>query len=378
MIVGYIEDRYPEKRTIINKINNVKYKRVSRLNNKYNYLKLVKKSIYKQSIEKYKFKFNPLLSSNIDLYHFFNHINYGNSNYITTFETYLPRIEKQEMEQDGIEKSVEVLSKANCKYIIAMSECTKNIQLDLIKNCSDYIKDSIEKKIKVIHPPQEIIFEDYNVKKKYLDNELTFIFVGNDFYRKGGYEITKVFHSLTKEYKNIKLIIIGDIKNTHDYTKKVSEDEVNEILQIVSVNDRIKYYNNLSNLEVIKLMKKSHVGMLTTWADTYGYSVLEMQASGCPVISTDVRALPEINNNNCGWIINVPKNSLGEADYFSEKSRNNIRNILFQEIREIMIEIIKNPNIIEKKGTEALNRIIRNHNLKDYENMLYELYKKSV
>lgn len=95
MIVGYIEDRYPEKRTIINKINNVKYKRVSRLNNKYNYLKLVKKSIYKQSIEKYKFKFNPLLSSNIDLYHFFNHINYGNGNYITTFETYLPRIEKQ-------------------------------------------------------------------------------------------------------------------------------------------------------------------------------------------------------------------------------------------------------------------------------------------
>ena len=165
MIVGYIEDRYPEKRTIINKINNVKYKRVSRLNNKYNYLKLVKKSIYKQSIEKYKFKFNPLLSSNIDLYHFFNHINYGNSNYITTFETYLPRIKKQEMEQDGIEKSVEVLSKPNCKYIIAMSECTKNIQLDLIKNCSDYIKDSIEKKIKVIHPPQEIIFEDYNVKK---------------------------------------------------------------------------------------------------------------------------------------------------------------------------------------------------------------------
>ena len=62
----------------------------------------------------------------------------------------------------------------------------------------------------------------------------------------------------------------------------------------------ISYVPKLTNNETLELMKKSHIGLLPTYADTYGYSVLEFQAAGCPVITTNVRALPEINNNNLG------------------------------------------------------------------------------
>ncbi|MFW2788163.1 glycosyltransferase, partial [Acinetobacter baumannii] len=66
---------------------------------------------------------------------------------------------------------------------------------------------------------------------------------------------------------------------------------------------------------------RHHIGLLPTWADTFGYSVLEFQACGCPVISTDVRALSEINNNDIGWLINVDKNKYGEivVDSYSKK-----------------------------------------------------------
>lgn len=64
-------------------------------------------------------------------------------------------------------------------------------------------------------------------------------------------------------------------------------------------------------------MKKSDVGLLPTWADTYGYSVLEFQACGCPVISSNTRGLPEINNNEAGWIINMPLTKLKEIDYMN-------------------------------------------------------------
>ncbi len=63
----------------------------------------------------------------------------------------------------------------------------------------------------------------------------------------------------------------------------------------------------MPNQQVLELLKTCDVGLLPTYADTYGFSALEAQSAACPVISTDVRALPEINNTEVGWLINVPK-----------------------------------------------------------------------
>ena len=58
----------------------------------------------------------------------------------------------------------------------------------------------------------------------------------------------------------------------------------------------IFYHKILFNSEVMNILKNTHVGLLPTYADTYGYSVLEAQSFGCPVITTNIRAMPEINN----------------------------------------------------------------------------------
>ncbi len=83
----------------------------------------------------------------------------------------------------------------------------------------------------------------------------------------------------------------------------------------------INYFPQLPNSEVLDMMKKAHIGLLPTYADTYGYSVLEFQAAGCPVVTTNVRSLPEINDNDKGWLIEVPKNRMGEAIYSTDTDR---------------------------------------------------------
>lgn len=75
-------------------------------------------------------------------------------------------------------------------------------------------------------------------------------------------------------------------------------------------------------------MKNSHVGLLQTWSDTYGYSVLEFQACACSVITTDLRALPEINNNEVGWLIELPKNIFKELVLEDEEHKNKICKII--------------------------------------------------
>lgn len=64
-------------------------------------------------------------------------------------------------------------------------------------------------------------------------------------------------------------------------------------------------------------MKQCHIGLLPTFGDTFGFSVLEMQACGCPVITSNNYALPEINNKEIGWICDIQESikKYGE-DYF--------------------------------------------------------------
>jgi len=49
------------------------------------------------------------------------------------------------------------------------------------------------------------------------------------------------------------------------------------------------------------------LALLPTCAETHGDVVLEAQANGCPVITTDIRTLPEINPSEIGYLIEVPK-----------------------------------------------------------------------
>lgn len=111
--------------------------------------------------------------------------------------------------------------------------------------------------------------------------------------------------------------------NYGDYASCTTKKDYQEALKIISrYQSNIKHYVRLPNQEVLKLLKNTHVGLLPTWADSFGYSVLEAQAAGCPVITTDVRAHPEINNNEIGWVMEVPKKVNGRACIDGELMRN--------------------------------------------------------
>ena len=75
---------------------------------------------------------------------------------------------------------------------------------------------------------------------------------------------------------------------------------------------------------MLELLSGSHIGLLPSFAETYGYVVLEMQAAGVPVVTTDIRAFSEVNPDECGWRIRTPtgvsKVSGQKADYSKQYS----------------------------------------------------------
>lgn len=108
----------------------------------------------------------------------------------------------------------------------------------------------------------------------------------------------------------------------------------------------------------------------------YGYSVLEMQACGLPAISSNIRALPEINKN--GWLLNLPVNFNNEITIRSFDIKNEVRHILQKQMYDIIIEILEHKDTISKKGSASLEYIKTCHSPSEYADRLAAIYNEFI
>lgn len=338
--------------------------------------------------------FEPIFTRGIDFIHTFNYVNVSKKNWITTYETTVPRLDdnlfKLYKENGDVEfihnpmmdRYLSYISGDNCKKIIALSNCNQNIQKTLLQSYPKY-QEKIRDKMIVISPPQKKLIPEYS-SKKLPNNHIVFTFVGRDFYRKGGAEIVLAFDELVNSNQVLKntftLNLIGDLNcrgnkvldsypDTEFFYKSI-EDKIRS-------NSYIQLFSNLSNFEVIEIISRSHIGLLPTWADTYGYSLLEFMAAGCPVISTNVRALTEINSLDRGYIINLPLNNIKEVFIKNEEDKENIRRFMIDNLKKIIITIIENSEDIESKGIKSLQYIENEHCPEKYFRKLEKIYEIS-
>lgn len=292
-----------------------------------------------------------------DLLHLFNGVSRGRKPWISTFETFLPRWGAYG--DDDLKAGLEAMADPSCKALLALSECAKRIQIDLLDQHLEY-REAILPKLMVFHPAQSVVLDDFGEKS--LDEDfIDLVLVGNLFFLKGGLELLRVVNMLLYEGAPLRLHIVSGLA-TGDHATLSGPKELGWARRFLKAHpERILHYPSLPNAEVLSLLKKSHLGLLPTWADTYGYSVLEAQAMGCATITTNVRALPEINPPEAGWMAQVPVDGLGYAQINSEAERKAFSNDLTFELERILRSILAAPSMIQDKGAAALDRIKKQH-----------------
>ena len=382
MKIGIAENGYPVRRNILNKISGAEYIFLRKNNNLFHTLSTLKKLIFRKKLNfegKYFFYQKP----KIDILHLYNDINYSSQKWVASFETLVPRFAETKNDHQKTEpshqinaktkKGFEQIAKKNCLGIISISQASANIQLELLRHYPE-TANQVKKKLFVIHPSQHIIprnnAEIYNATEV-----LQFIFVGTQFHLKGGVEMIEVFRKL-KEKHQFQLTVISSFMTDH-YVTKVTEKEALDTKEALKKEDWIDLYENIPNEKVLELIKRSHVGILPTWSDTYGFSVLEMQAAGVPVITTDIRALPEINNENCGWMIRLPQNRLKQALYFTEEQKEILKTTLKNQLENILNGIFEQPDQLIKKSENSVKRIKEMHDPIIFEKKLNEIYDRA-
>lgn len=400
MKIGILSKNYAAQRLFLDKLPECQYKDVRFYNWclwKNAYLWLLKafgklKMSPEEMVAKLFYDFKMIIPTGCDVFHFFNCINLGkHSKWVISVESGVPWpvsvtrcVESEDADLSSIaqdkyvERRIKALANSNCLGLLALSHCTENIQREIIKQFPQY-ESIIAKKMITLLPPQKLVINDVKEKKVTWSEEvpLTFIYVGSDFYRKGGRETVLVLSELHKRY-SFKLILISSMAVDEKRYMRSENDEKESKCLIERNKDWIEYYDRLPNTEVLEKMKKAHVCLLPTWMDTFAYSVLEAQACGTPVISTSLRALTEINNENVGWLIDVPVNRLNnplhltkeQQDIFSEK----LLNGLYNKVEYVL----KHHEEIKDKAMKCLVKIKDYHSPQKYEEKLRMVYQGRI
>ena len=271
--------------------------------------------------------------------------------WVVTFETTLPRWGS---ENKFLKYFVYfLLSRKNCLGIIAISSHTKDIFInDLLSNNSKH-RSCILKKLVVLHPSQKKLINKDRIIDKFKNIEtLNIVFVGNQFFRKGGELLLDAFIKIQSN-KNLNLYIISKLE-TDSFVTFTNEVDVLRVKEKIGSNKNIRLLENIPNSDVLSILSKSHLCALPSYQDTYGYSILESQAMGTPVITTKQRAFSEINNNSCGWLLDEPSVNM---------------------MHSALLEAIGDHDVLLQKALAAYHRVVTEHSLLDRRDVLNKVYR---
>lgn len=381
LTVGYWDQNYPEKRNIIysgERTTAVNYVPIHRKKNAF-VSRYIGKNLPGADVVKniQKFHYHSLRKGAYDLIHCYNGTcAMPNVPWVATAESAMPRI--LGIEKEGLcakawkRYTYELLAGNQCKALFFLCSATYiSEERQLLRDYDGAYHRDIMPKAKVLHPPQRINITQEELEEKFVgvENGLELMLVGSQFWLKGGKETVEALEHFAKEYP-IHLTIVSDFNTSEAERCGYTKGDYQACMQRICRNrDWIAVYNKQSNRQVLRMMKKSHIGLLPSYVDTYGFSVLELQASGCPVITTDHRAFPEINPAECGWRTQIE----GKHNSVREMREDNR-----EQLTHIIEDILEHPEQIVKKAQNSVERIREQHDPQKHAETLVTEYRKAL
>jgi glycosyltransferase involved in cell wall biosynthesis len=179
-----------------------------------------------------------------------------------------------------------------------------------------------------------VAIEDFIYSSHQFEDNFQLVCVGRLCDEKGQLLLPGVASALKQRFPKLKIVLIGDGNS------RTALEENIESLQVESVID-LKGW--LSNSDVRQLISQSRALILPSFAEGLPIVFMEALALGRPVLGTYIAGIPELVDEQCGWII--PAGSQ-------------------QQLESAIAEILNStPADLAIKGKEGRERIEKLHDL---------------
>jgi glycosyltransferase involved in cell wall biosynthesis len=255
--------------------------------------------------QRIQYSFGEPFFPRVELLHFFNSISSARTPWVTSFEFSIPRWGV--VSDARRRRALRWALSTSCRRLIAMSDAARS---SAVQEWTALLPSeetaALLAKTQVLLPPQQILGSEEKSSEE--DGRVRFAFVGGDFFRKGGLEFLRALYRLrSKGRVDWSAVVVGRLSSFGDYASRTSSADADEARRLIAeMSGLLTHEERASADRVISVMKQAHFYVFPTLNDTFGYSVLEAQACGAVVISTNVYAMPEVNSSKTGLVIPVP------------------------------------------------------------------------
>lgn len=200
-----------------------------------------------------------------------------------------------------------------------------------------------------IHPFRcGVSLEELVVSNEPFENNYTLVCVGRLTDLKGQLLFPKVAKSLVEKYPDLKIILIGDGPSRPALEAQISANNLETVIELRGWQ---------TNAEVKQVIQSSRALVLPSFAEGLPIVFMESLALGRPVLATYIAGIPELVDEECGWI--VPAGS--EAS-----------------LKDALDDILSSSaDVLVKKGEVGRQRIEEQHSIAILANNLATEFKKA-
>ena len=263
--------------------------------------------------------FNPFPLKRFDLIHTFNRIPVSSLPFVMGYESHMPRA--YGLEHTAYYRAMaRRLAGPKCRRIVAISNYAKRLLLRQHEGQA-WLGD-ITAKLEVRYPNMDIpIAED--IFEHNANDPIRLVFVGNHFGRKGGCVALRLAElaladGLPLEMEIISGLEVGIVSWVDPLQTGFFASDFAKLQQLPNV----RYSRFIPNAELMARVARAHFSLLPTFADTFGFSVIEAMAHHTPVITTAQGVMPEfIRDGQNGILLPLECDQYGDWIHMKRNNR---------------------------------------------------------
>ncbi len=179
-------------------------------------------------------------------------------------------------------------------YWITLAAATR-LSLTIVKRAiavSEYAAQSIapswiRKKVQVVHHGVSNLFRsrqesDYSKRDDFL------LMVADIYVQKNLHTVIDALAKIRETHPNVRLLIAGSILDRAYYNQLCLQ------IKRLKISDNIVFLGSHSPEKICELYQQCRVMIFASTVETFGFPLVEAMASGCPVISSNAAAMPEV------------------------------------------------------------------------------------
>jgi len=254
-----------------------------------------------------------------------------NLNKLNPLNKIILNIEKKGLQQKNLKKIITNSNMVKQELMDIYNIPSKKI--DTVHNGVEY--DELEKHFKTWEKEKNIFINKLKLKK----TDFHFIFIGNDYKRKGLVFLLKALSIIKNE--SFHLSIIGKEKNIKKFIK---------ITKALGLEEKVSFFGKRN--DIIKFYQMADVLVLPTLYDPFSNVVIEAIAMGVFVITSKFNGAKEIITKKNGIIVDILdpeafsenlKKALNMRKEFNNsiEIRKTVKNLNFSKQLNLLIEKIK-------------------------------------